>query len=88
MQKNSSTLSLTQFVWGVLVTLIICTSSVIGAYMSLREGDIERNSRIETLEKRMDKSESNQAKTDERYLEILQKLTDIQVKLEGKKDRE
>jgi hypothetical protein len=86
--KYQSNLSLAQFIWGILVTLVICIVSVVGSYMSLREGDIERNQKIHYIEERVIKIEQDQKITDQRYLEILEKLSAIQIKLEGKKDRE
>jgi hypothetical protein len=92
MSEKISNLSLAQFIWGIFATLVVCVASVIGSYISLREGDIERNGRIENLEKRVDKAELLQKEASEEnkkyYLEILEKLTAIQVKLESKKDKE
>lgn len=72
-----------------LVGLIISMIMTIGtAYMTLREGDVSRNAKLEEHDRRLNKIERNQEMTDLRYIQILQKLAEIQIELKDKKDRE
>lgn len=77
-------ITIPQALMGIIVTVFMAIG---GAYITLREGDVQQNGQIEEHDRRIEKMEKRQDITDVRYLEILTKLNEIQLQLKDKQDR-
>jgi hypothetical protein len=75
---SEKTVTLSQ---GILIGIISLALTIAGSYVALRELGVSNRTRIEHLEQ-------EQNRTNARYEQIMVKLTEIQVQLQNKKDRE
>jgi uncharacterized membrane protein YhiD involved in acid resistance len=78
MSTSTTNISVAQFVLSCVGTVITILVMVVGAYISLRVDGERRETRINMLEKRVDR-------TDEKFDKIMEKLTELEVKI-SKKD--
>jgi hypothetical protein len=85
MPDNINSVTVSHAVLGIVVTIFL---SVSGSYVTVLVSNARIETRVKHNEKNIEDLKSDSRKRDEQYLQILTKLTDIQVKLEGKKDRE
>ena len=80
--SNSNNISLIQLILTCVGTAITVLVIVISAYISLKVDGATREARILALEKRLEKVDE---KTNEKFDRILDKLTELEVKI-GRND--
>jgi hypothetical protein len=74
LQSNISISQLVLSCIGTVVTILVIT---VGAYINLKVAGAERETRLTALEKRIDK-------TDDKFDKIMDKLTELEVKIGNK----
>jgi hypothetical protein len=90
MNENTlqTNLSMTHIVIGLSFTII---TSIGGAYLSLREGDVSRETRLEMVERNQVKLEQKverlEGQSNQNYQEILKILGEIKAELQNKQNR-
>jgi hypothetical protein len=86
--KLNTNITLSNMIFGVIVTII---TSVGGAYLSLREGDVNRETRLEILERNQVKLENKieklEGESTKNYQEIIKILGEIKAELRDKQNR-
>jgi hypothetical protein len=76
--NDNINVSFVQLILSCVGTVTAVLVIVVGSYISLRVDGAQRETRLNALEKRVDK-------TDEKFDRIMEKLTELEVKL-GKKE--
>jgi hypothetical protein len=86
--KLQTQLTMTHIVMGLCFTVI---TSIGGAYLSLREGDVSRETRLEMVERNQlrleQKIEKLEGQSNQNYQEILKILGEIKAELQNKQNR-
>jgi cell division protein FtsL len=72
--STNNNISLVQLILSCVGTILSVSIIVIGSYISLKVDGAQRETRITALEKRIDK-------TDEKFDRIMDKLTELEVKI-------
>jgi hypothetical protein len=70
----NTNISITQLILSCIGTILTILVITIGAYINLRVAGAERETRLTALEKRIDK-------TDDKFDKIMDKLTELEVKI-------